>query len=97
MLKRAIFVLATISALGLEGCAQHYYAYGPPPPRVEYYGSAPGPGFVWIDGYWNRGAGGWVWVGGQWSRPPRPHGHWVRGHYVRRHGENRYEPGHWRY
>jgi len=39
----------------------------PPPPIVEVRRAAPGPAYVWIDGYhrWNGRA--YVWVPGRWA------------------------------
>jgi hypothetical protein len=90
-------ILATsVLALALTagGCAARVGYYGeyvstpPPPPRREIIGVAPGPGFVWIEGYYAwRPAGGYYWVPGHWERPPRPRAHWVPGRWVRtRHG-----------
>ncbi len=81
------------------GCASHpaYVAYyGPPAPRVEGYGYAPGPGYVWIPGYYSWTGSSYSWVGGRWALPPRPHAAWVPGHYVQRYGHSEYIPGHWR-
>ena len=50
-------------------------AVAPPAPIVETYGVAPGPGYVWIGGYWNWVGGRHVWVGGHWSAP-RPGYRW---------------------
>ena len=78
-------------SLALGGCVvahPRYYGGGvvavaPPAPRVEYYGTAPYPGYFWVGGYWSWGAGRYVWVPGRWTAPragyrwvPR---HWVRG------------------
>jgi len=63
---------------------------------VGFVGSAPGPGYVWIDGYWTRRGNDWGWVGGSWVRPPRARAVWVRSEW--RHEGNRYRfyKGHWR-
>lgn len=57
-----------------------YYGAGiaiaPPAPRVEYYGRAPYPGDVWIDGFWQWAGGGYEWRPGYWSAP-RPGYRWV--------------------
>jgi hypothetical protein len=69
----------------------------PPAPIVETYGVAPGPGYIWMGGYWNWVGGRHVWVGGHWAAGRAgyvwaPH-HWVQGrdgwhmaegHWVRR-------------
>lgn len=75
-------------------------AYGPwtyqspPPPLVEYQGLAPGPAYVWIDGYWNWGGVRFQWVPGYWVAPP-PGRVWVAPVW-RRDGERwRSEGGRW--
>lgn len=86
----------------LAGCAPHAYvaAYVPGPPPSPYVvgavGYAPGPGYVWADGFWDLRGGRWVWAEGYWARPPHPHAYWVPAHWVQRnHGWRRVE-GHWR-
>lgn len=66
----------------------------PPPPATVVAGPvgvAPGPGYVWVDGYWNWVNGGWVWVPGRWVLPPRGRGVWVAPRI-----EFRWHGGHWR-
>ncbi|MFO0745498.1 MAG: hypothetical protein U1F43_07480 [Myxococcota bacterium] len=66
------------------------------PPRVRYETRAavPGPGFVWVAGYWDWQGDDWVWIPGRWERP-EPHNYWVRARYVPEYGHWRYVPGHW--
>ena len=69
----------------------------PPVPRYEVIITRPGPAHVWVPGYWNWSGGTYVWVGGSWQLPPRPHAHWVPGHYRHfRRGGWEWIPGHWR-
>jgi hypothetical protein len=99
-MKRALWLVPALAMFSLTGCAARasYYAVGPPPPRPAVYGAvgyAPGPGYVWIDGFWdwrNR----YVWVPGYWGRPPRPHARWVPGRAYYNHGRYSYRRGHWR-
>ena len=75
-----------------------------PPPRVEYRGYAPAPGYFWIDGYWNRVGTRQHWVPGYWAAPDshaRPRAHRPpprhpaeQGHEHRRRGDDFDEP--WR-
>ncbi|HUI81521.1 MAG TPA: YXWGXW repeat-containing protein [Bryobacteraceae bacterium] len=59
----------------------------PPPPRVlAVHPPAPGPDYVWVDGYWYPVNGRYVWHAGYWSRPPYPGAVWVVPHH---------EGGHW--
>jgi hypothetical protein len=100
-MKRALIPTLLLSAASLlsVGCASHVaYAgyYGPPAPRPEYYGYAPGSGYVWTPGYYVWAGRGYNWVGGRWTLPPRPHARWVEGRYERRNGHADYSGGHWR-
>jgi hypothetical protein len=69
----------------------------PPPPRfVGPVGVAPGPGYVWTNGFWDWNGGRWVWVDGRWGSPPRGHRVWVEPYYHRYHDGYHYHRGHWR-
>src|SRR5262245_17822314 len=73
-----------------------YVRIGPPAAIVAVRPVAPGPRYVWIDGYhrWNGRA--YVWVPGRWAMPPRGHAVWVPGRWHEdRHGWYFVE-GHWR-
>ena len=97
------FLLAGVVAASalLAGCAGGYVgAYAPGPPPAPYavgaIGVAPGPGYVWADGYWDRRGGDWAWVRGSWRRPPHPHAHWVAPRWERRGNDWHRREGHWR-
>lgn len=66
----------------------------PPAPRYEPIPVAPGPGYLWIGGYWSWQVNRHVWIGGRWALPPAGHvwvpHRWDRG---RRGWSER--PGHW--
>ncbi|BDC53083.1 hypothetical protein F183_A53980 [Bryobacterales bacterium F-183] len=77
--------------------------YAPPPPPPAYYGGygynvyrrppMPGPGFVWIDGYYNWAPrGGYAWRPGYWAARPHPRAYWVAPRYHR----GGYIGGYWR-
>ena len=85
------------SALMFSGCASRgaVYVGGPPAPRVEYYGVAPGPEYVWLPGYYNYGSSGYVWVGGRWGRRPHSGARWVDGGYARRGNHFEHREGRW--
>jgi hypothetical protein len=65
------------SVLGLASLTGCYSGYGysyyapvaPPPVRVETYAYAPGPGYVWINGYWGYRNNAYAWNPGRWERP----------------------------
>ena len=58
----------------------------PPPPRVYARPVAPGPGFVWVDGYWFAQGHHWRLHQGYWTRAPYEGAVWVN---------PRYEGGRW--
>jgi hypothetical protein len=100
-MKKLLPLAAVLLGTVLTGCAAGggYYAvrYGPPPqPRYGMVGRAPGPGFVWADGYWDRRGGSWVWMDGHWLRPPHQRARWVPGYWVQTRGGYRFHRGYWR-
>jgi len=60
--------------------------YAPAPPQAPAYAyqrpPMPGPGYFWVDGYWNFNRGRYAWVAGYWMLPPYAGGYWVRPRYV---------------
>ena len=60
-----------------------YVRVGPPVPIVEARVVAPGPGYIWVPGYyaWERGA--YVWLPGRYVVPPRGRALWVPAHWER--------------
>jgi hypothetical protein len=84
----------------LPACAPRPYAYyapPPPPPVAVVVPAAPGPGYVWIEGYWDWRGGSRCWVPGRWVLPPRPRAVWAPGHYAAGRRGSVWRPGHWRY
>lgn len=67
----------------------------PPPDVVETVTVSPGPGFIWVGGYWGW-HGHWVWAPGHWARPPYRGAVWVPHRYVYRNGVHVYVRGGWR-
>ena len=49
----------------------------PPPPRIVARPVVPGPGFVWVEGYWYPVGHHWKWHNGYWTRPPYPGAVWL--------------------
>jgi hypothetical protein len=68
----------------------------PPAPVYETVGIAPGPGFIWIGGYYHWSGAGWVWYRGHYARPPHPGAAWIRARYEVRGGRRVYIAGYWR-
>jgi len=68
----------------------------PPPVIVESPGPPPGPGFVWIHGYWIHPHARYEWVRGHWERPPHARAVWAAPRWERTEHGWRHEPGRWR-
>lgn len=92
---RGKFLAAILLAMGTIASAQISVGIriGPPPaPRVlRVRPVAPGPGFVWLDGYWYVDGGHYLWHDGYWSRPPYPGAVWV----APRHDGRQFFAGYW--
>lgn len=90
-----LFVMFLLMGIGSAAAAQ--VAVGitigaPPPPRVvRVRPVAPGPAYVWVDGFWRPVHGHYVWHAGYWSRPPYVGAHWVVPH----HDGRQYFAGYW--
>jgi len=54
---------------------------GPPPLPVYEQPLIPGPGYLWVPGYWAYGPGGYYWVPGTWVEPPEVGLLWTPGYW----------------
>jgi hypothetical protein len=79
-------------SIGIDVGPRYGYYAPPPPPRVAYVTPAPGPGFVWVSGYWYPSGSRYAWRDGYWARRPYGGAYWV----APRYHERRYYPGYWR-
>jgi hypothetical protein len=96
---KRIYMTVGLAALLITGCGGGvYYATTPPPPvRVEAaFGPAPGPGYVWVNGYWGWRGSAYAWMPGRYVRPPHPHSVWVEPRWERRGERYRFYEGRWR-
>ena len=100
MFQKAILPFALLLLSGVSAWAQPGYAYvriaPPPPPRYAVVGVAPGPGYVWTEGYWNLRGPRWVWAPGRWMRPPRYRAAWVPAYWAPRGRGYYFVRGRWR-
>jgi WXXGXW repeat (2 copies) len=89
---------AVALAAGVAACYPvRVHVLGPPPPPLaEVVSSAPGPGYVWVTGYYHWDGAGYVWVPGRWVLPPPGRHAWVPGMWVEDHGRYVWRDGHWR-
>ncbi len=68
----------------------------PPAPIYESVGIAPGPGYIWIGGYYHWAGARWVWYRGHYERPPHEGARWIAPRYEMRGGTRVYIRGYWR-
>ncbi|MEO8205437.1 MAG: hypothetical protein ABI615_04600 [Chthoniobacterales bacterium] len=66
-----------------------------PAARYETRPGAPGPGLVWINGYWSWNGSEWIWVRGHWVEAPRRGARWVTSKYYIANGQRHWRPGYW--
>jgi len=99
-MKRWMPLAVIAAALTAASCGPGYvgiYARTAPPPiRVETYGPAPGPGYVWMNGYWSYRDNNYSWVSGRWEHPPRGQRRWEDGRWERRGDRYQWREGRWR-
>jgi hypothetical protein len=77
--KRLLLIAAFAAGSSLFAEVAVGIRIGPPPaPRVlRVRPVAPGPGYVWLDGYWYAEGGRYRWHSGYWTRPPYEGAVWV--------------------
>ena|SRR5215469_14880922 len=93
-MKRQLFalvVLAAGSALAADVSIGIEIGTPPPPRVVAVLPLAPGPEFVWVQGYWYPEEGRYHWHQGYWTRPPYEGAVWIAPH----HDGARYFAGYW--
>jgi YXWGXW repeat-containing protein len=94
----SLTMMSACASRGYYGGGGGYYGPRVPPPAPRYgpAGYAPGPGYVWCEGFWDW-RDRWVWSPGQWARPPHVRATWVPGRWNRgSHGQYEFRRGHWR-
>lgn len=97
MLKRILLGSAFAMFLSVGAAhAQIVVRIGPPPPPRVVIPVAPGPRYVWVDGYQRWNGRRYVWVPGYYAIPPRHRAVWVPGQWVPRRGGYVWVPGYWR-
>ena len=92
-MKKNLLALLLLAAGTVFGQVSIGIQIGPPPPPrvVKVRPREPGPGYVWIDGYWYVVGHKYKWHEGYWTRPPYEGAHWVAPH----HDGARWFDGYW--
>src|SRR5215469_16136584 len=67
----------------------------PPPLPVYEQPPIPGPGYLWVPGYWSYGPYGYFWVPGTWVQPPSVGLLWTPGYWGFVGGVYAFNAGYW--
>jgi hypothetical protein len=87
-----LLVLPLLAASYLSAQVSIGIQIGAPPPRVvRVLPPSPGPGFVWIAGYWYPVGNHYKWHSGYWTRPVYGGARWVEPRYE----GGRFYAGYW--
>ncbi len=68
---------------------------GPPVLPVYVQPICPGPGYIWVPGYWAYGPDGYFWVPGTWVYPPEVGLFWTPGYWAFDDAFYVWYPGYW--
>jgi len=90
----ALLFTATTACAGPRG--RVYVRVAPPPPLAERVVVTPGPGYVWVPGYYVWTGAPYNWRAGAWVRPHRPRAVWVAPHWRHERRGWFFVEGHWR-
>jgi len=97
LLTRLLFV--ALLALGMaptsHAAAFVSVAIAPPPIPVYTQPICPGPGYIWVPGYWAYGPVGYYWVPGYWALPPFVGALWTPGYWGWADGLYVWHVGYW--
>ena len=67
----------------------------PPALQTDVAVVQPGPGYVWIAGYWTWRSEQYQWVSGHWEMPPNANSAWVAPTLVRHGNSYKFTEGYW--
>ena len=73
-----------------------YVDRAPPAAYNEVVTVAPGPGYVWVGGYYGWSGRDYLWNRGSWSLPARGYTTWNPGYWHRHDRGHYWVPGQWR-
>ncbi len=89
-----LFLAAALTA-PVQAQISVYIGAPPPPLRYEVPPPLPGPGFVWVEGFWAVQGRHYRWVPGHYDQPPYPGAYWSHPHYDHYPEGWRFHEGHW--
>ena len=79
----AAFFVCGLCVLPVQARAEVIVKVAPPALKVEVKTAAPGAGFIWAPGFWERANQQWVWVPGGWVKTHPQHRHYVSARWVK--------------
>lgn len=92
-------IVATLAFTAAPASAQVnlgiYVRQAPPPIRYEARPGIPGPGYVWVDGFWEPYRNQYRWHPGYWNQPPFAGAYYVHPHYDHYNEGWRLHEGYW--
>ena len=98
-------LLSVVAAVLLSGCVVAtrvpigpvlYVDRAPPGAYSEQVLASPGPGYVWVGGYYSWTGRDYYWNRGHWTQPARGYSQWNPGHWHRDQRGHYWIAGHWR-
>lgn len=96
-----ILILLTLAVSGIPQASRAQVAVGISvrvgPPALPVYAQplCPGPGYIWVPGYWAYGPYGYYWVPGTWVMAPEPGFLWTPGYWGWSAGLYYWHAGYW--
>jgi len=100
MRAAALAGLAVTMSGAMSACASTYGGVyvrsGPPAPMYERRVVAPGPGYIWVPGYYQWSGRAYYWTPGRYMRPPRPGARWETGRWAHNRNGWYFVDGRWR-
>ena len=73
-----------------------YVRTAPPAAQIEVIGTAPGPNYVWINGYHRWDGSAYMWAPGRWEARPHPNARWENGKWNHSSKGWYWRDGHWK-
>jgi hypothetical protein len=96
MNKKLLLSLMLLPAMAMAEISVDLRFGAPPPPPRRVVVAAPGPGYLWTEGYYRFDGARYLWMPGRWMRPPRHRSAWVPAHWAQRRRGWVFVEGHWR-
>lgn len=91
----AVLLLAVFAPQSSSGYIGISVGFAPPAIPIYAQPYCPGPGYLWIPGYWAWNGFDYFWVPGYWAYPPRIGFYWTPGYWGYDGGRYFWNDGYW--